>query len=64
MIFIYHLDFFMLKFQTIVVNNTEMELTNDLIERYKNTTRKKRVTKRGIEKFYNKLISFMNNHFQ
>ena len=60
MIFICHLDFFMLKFQTIVVDNTEVELTYDLIERYKNTTRKKRVTKRGIEKFYNRLISF--NH--
>jgi len=56
--------FFMLKFQTIVVDNTEVELTRDLIERYKNTTRKKRVTKRGIEKFYNKLISFMTNQFQ
>jgi hypothetical protein len=54
----------MLKFQTIVVDNTEVELTHDLIERYKNTTRKKRVTKRGIEKFYNKLISFMTNQFQ
>jgi hypothetical protein len=54
----------MLKFQTIVVDNTEVELTRDLIERYKNTTRKKRVTKRGIEKFYNKLISFMTNQFQ
>ena len=64
MIFICHLDFFMLKFQTIVVDNTEVELTRDLIERYKNTTRKKRVTKRGIEKFYNKLISFMTNQFQ
>ena len=64
MIFICHPDFFMLKFQTIVVDNTEVELTRDLIERYKNTTRKKRVTKRGIEKFYNKLISFMTNQFQ
>lgn len=64
MIFICHLDFFMLKFQTIIVDNTEVELTNDLIERYKNTTRKKRVTKRGIEKFYNKLISFMTSQFQ
>jgi hypothetical protein len=64
MIFICHLDFFMLKFQTIVVDNIEVELTRDLIERYKNTTRKKRVTKRGIEKFYNKLISFMTNQFQ
>jgi hypothetical protein len=64
MIFICHLDFFMLKFQTIVVDNTEVELTYDLIERYKNTTRKKRVTKRGIEKFYNKLISFMTSQFQ
>jgi hypothetical protein len=64
MIFIWHLDFFMLKFQTIVVDNTEVELTYDLIERYKNTTRKKRVTKRGIEKFYNKLISFMTSQFQ
>lgn len=51
--------FFMIKSQTIIVNNTELELTNDLIERYKHTTRKKRVTKRGIEKFYNKLIEFM-----
>jgi hypothetical protein len=49
----------MLKSQTIIVDNTEVELTNDLIERYKHTTRKKRVTKRGIEKFYNKLIAFM-----
>jgi hypothetical protein len=64
MIFICHLDFFMIKSQTIIIDNTEMELTNDLIERYKNTTRKKRVTKRGIEKFYNKLILFMNGRFQ
>lgn len=51
--------FFMIKSQTIIVDNTELELTSDLIERYKHTTRKKRVTKRGIEKFYNKLIEFM-----
>jgi hypothetical protein len=49
----------MLKSQIIIVDNTELELTSDLIERYKHTTRKKRVTKRGIEKFYNKLIAFM-----
>lgn len=63
MIFIFHPDFFMLKFRTIVVDNNELPLTHDLIERYKSTTRKKRVTKRGIEKFYNKLISFMTNPF-
>jgi len=54
----------MLKFHTIVVDNTEIKLTHDLVERYKTTTRKKRVTKKGIEKFYNKLISFMTSRFQ
>lgn len=53
----------MIKSKTIKVDDTEVELTYDLIERYKTTTRKKRVTKRGIEKFYNKLISFMTNKF-
>jgi hypothetical protein len=41
---------------TIKIQEEEMELTNDMIQFYKNQTRKKRVTKKGIEKFFNSLL--------
>jgi hypothetical protein len=48
---------------TIKIHEEELELTKDMIQFYKNQTRKKRVTKKGIEKYYNNLIQFMNSRF-
>jgi hypothetical protein len=44
---------------TIKVDDDDVELNSELIERYKRITQKKRVTKAGIQKFYNKLIEIM-----
>jgi hypothetical protein len=46
---------------TIRVDEDEIELNSELIDRYKRLTQKKRVTKAGIQKFYNKLIEVMVN---
>lgn len=56
----------MIKSQTITirVDNDDVELNSELIERYKRSTHKKRVTKAGIEKFYNKLIEVMSSRIQ
>ena len=56
----------MIKVQTITikVREDDVELNSELIERYKRLTHKRRVTKAGIQKFYNKLIEVMNNHPQ
>lgn len=40
----------------------EVDVTSDMINSYKNNT-KKRVTKKGLEKYYNNLIQFMNSRF-
>lgn len=41
----------------------DLEVTSDIINSYKTNTTRKRVTKRGLEKYYNNLIQFMNNRF-
>ena len=41
----------------------DLEVTSDIINSYKTNTTRKRVTKRGLEKYYNNLIHLMNNRF-
>lgn len=41
----------------------DLEVTSDIINSYKTNTTRKRVTKRGLEKYYNNLIQLMNNRF-
>ena len=41
----------------------DLEVTSDIINSYKTNTTRKRVTKRGLEKYYNNLIQFMNSRF-
>jgi hypothetical protein len=41
----------------------DLEITSDIINAYKNNTTRKRVTKKGLEKYYNNLIQFMNSRF-
>jgi hypothetical protein len=41
----------------------DLEVTSDIINAYKNNTTRKRVTKKGLEKYYNNLIQFMNSRF-
>ncbi len=41
----------------------DLEVTSDIINAYKNNTARKRVTKKGLEKYYNNLIQFMNSRF-
>ena len=41
----------------------DLEVTSDIINSYRTNTTRKRVTKRGLEKYYNNLIQLMNNRF-
>ena len=41
----------------------DLEVTSDIINAYKKNTTRKRITKRGLEKYYNNLIQFMNSRF-
>lgn len=41
----------------------DLEVTSDIINSYKTNTTRKRVTKRGLEKYYNNLIQLMNGRF-
>lgn len=41
----------------------DLEVTSDIINAYRINTSKKRITKKGLEKYYNNLIQFMNNRF-
>ena len=41
----------------------DLEVTSDIINAYKNNTTRKRVTKKGLEKYYNNLIQFINSRF-
>ena len=41
----------------------DLEVTCYIINAYKNNTTRKRVTKKGLEKYYNNLIQFMNSRF-
>jgi len=40
-----------------------LEVTSDIINAYKKNTTRKRVTKKGLENYYNNLIQFMNSRF-
>ena len=42
---------------------SDLEVTSDMINAYKINSTKKRVTKKGLEKYYNNLILFMNSRF-
>ena len=42
---------------------SDLEVTSDMINAYKINSAKKRVTKKGLEKYYNNLIQFMNSRF-
>ncbi len=37
----------------------EVDVTSDMINSYKNNTTRKRVTKKGLEKYFNNLILIM-----
>jgi hypothetical protein len=50
------------KSTVIVINETEIEITQDIIDHYKRETHRKRVTKKGIEKFFNSLFEKINLH--
>ena len=41
----------------------DLEVTSDIINSYRTNTTRKRVTKRGLEKYYNNLIQLMNSRF-
>jgi len=47
---------------TVVVNETEIEINQDIIDRYKQCTNRKRVTKKGIKKFFDSLFKKINLH--
>jgi len=47
---------------TIIVNETEIEINQDIIDKYKQDTNRQRVTKKGIEKFFNLLFEKINLH--
>lgn len=47
----------------IKIDDEEVEITKEMIERYKIDTRKTRATKKGIEKFFNALFNQFNKLF-
>ncbi len=47
----------------LINEECDLEVTSDIINAYKNNTTRKRVTKKGLEKYYNNLIQFMNSRF-
>ena len=47
----------------LLIEEHDLEVTSDIINAYKNNTTRKRVTKKGLEKYYNNLIQFMNSRF-
>jgi len=49
----------MRKFTKINLNDDEIEVNNELIEVYKKNTNKKRITKKGMENYFNALIEKM-----
>jgi hypothetical protein len=49
----------MRKFTTINLNDDEIEVNKELIEVYKKNTNKKRITKKGMENYFNALIEKM-----
>lgn len=46
-----------------IKDDDELEVTTDIINNYKTNTNKKRITKKGLENYFNNLIQFMNSRF-
>lgn len=49
----------MRKFDKINLNDDEIEVNKELIDVYKKNTNKKRITKKGMENYFNTLIEKM-----
>lgn len=47
----------------LINEEKDLEVTSDIINTYKNNTNKKRITKKGLENYFNNLIQFMNDRF-
>ncbi len=47
----------------LINEDTDLEITSDIINNYKSNTNKKRITKKGLENYFNNLIRFMNSRF-
>lgn len=47
----------------LINEDTDLEVTSDIINNYKSNTNKKRITKKGLENYFNNLIQFMNSRF-
>jgi len=60
-------SFFMRKIKVdkikLINEDTDLEITSDIINNYKSNTNKKRITKKGLENYFNNLIQFMNSRF-
>lgn len=60
-------SFFMRKIKVdkikLINEEKDLEVTSDIINTYKNNTNKKRITKKGLENYFNNLIQFMNDRF-
>jgi len=60
-------SFFMRKIKVdkikLINEDTDLEITSDIINNYKSNTNKKRITKKGLENYFNNLIRFMNSRF-
>ena len=60
-------SFFMRKIKVdkikLINEDTDLEVTSDIINNYKSNTNKKRITKKGLENYFNNLIQFMNSRF-
>jgi hypothetical protein len=41
----------------------DLEVTSDIINSYRTNTARKRVTKKGLENYFNNLIQLMNSRF-
>jgi hypothetical protein len=46
-----------------IKDDDELEVTTNMIDNYKTNTNKKRITKKGLENYFNNLIQFMNSRF-
>ena len=47
----------------LINEDTDLEITSDIINNYKSNTNKKRITKKGLENYFNNLIRYMNSRF-
>jgi len=51
------------KVDKINLLNEDLEVTSDIINTYKKNTNRRRITKKGLENYFNNLIRFMNSRF-